>query len=135
MSQVKKTMAQGFADGKDLYDLYTGIAQDLGNIASALAIREDVSYVFAATSQNITGSSGDIAAFPGAAGDLLLLNTSVGATYTAAMVIQATSTARIFLGALPPTSDRLGAASTAAGGYVIKLTSLNTGLFTAVTTT
>ncbi len=43
MSQVKKTMAQGFADGKELYEFYTGIAQDAAKIPTYKAISAVVS--------------------------------------------------------------------------------------------
>lgn len=126
MSQVKKTMAQGFADGKALYDFYTGIAQDIAKIPLMI----DAGAVFVSSSGGtITLSSGH--ATRPAVGDLLILTTgtSTDTKTAAAVVVAASSAATTILASAQFSTDIFSTA--AINGFLVRFSVLGSSVTTS----
>ncbi len=127
MTQVKETLAQGFADGKDLYDFYVGVAQDLGKMQLKQYLGNGMLQ---------SSSGGSIALSSGhtirpAPGDIVILTTGTSTDVNrAAVVVTAASSAQFHVA---PTADLSSGtfdestASTAKGGWVVRFSVLSTG--------
>ena len=126
MTQVKKTMVEGFADGSELFAFYTGMAQDIAKIP----LLTDAGVVFTVSSGGTISLSSGHTVRP-AAGDLLILTTgtSTDTKKTAAIVLAASSGNTYVAPTAYLSSGTFG--SSAVQGYLARFSVLGS----AVTTT
>lgn len=125
MSQVDKTLTQGVADGKELYDFFIGIAQDI----ALIPLLTDAGTVFTSSSEGTIGISSSHATTP-VAGDLLILTTGTSTdTKRAASIVLAASSANTYV--VPSAYFSSNTFSTATvHGYLVQFSVLGTAVET-----